>query len=114
MKIAILILMAIAILTSIGYCQNTQELIGQINKIYSADKSAGNSLIAGFSMAGFLGGILFGSIGFVAFMYGKRNSEFRPMILGILLISYPYFLKNTIALYIVGIALTVVLFVWRE
>ncbi len=114
MKNILLTVIAIISLTSIGYCQDTQELIGQVAKIYTGSEASGNNLIAGFSLGGLIGGILFGSIGFIAFMYGKKNSEFKPMITGILLMGYPYFVKNTIAMYLVGVALTVLLFVWRE
>jgi len=61
-----------------------------------------------------IGGCFFGSIGFIAFMYGKSNSEFRPIVMGILLMAYPYFLRGTVVLYLVGIALTAGLYFWRE
>lgn len=114
MKIVLIIAVVLIIFASFGYCQNTQELLGQVAEIYSQSETTGNGLIMGFSMWGLIGGIFFGSIGFVAFVYGKKNSEFRPMILGLILMSYPYFIKSTIALYLVGITLTFILFVWRE
>ena len=61
-----------------------------------------------------IGGFLFGAIGFVAFVYGKRQASARPMVIGALLISYPYFVSNTIALYVVGIILTASLFIFRD
>ena len=97
-----------------GYCQDTAELIGQVAKVYTGNESSGNGLIGGFSLAGLIGGFLFGGVGFIAFMYGKRNAEFRPMIIGILLMGYPYLVRNTIALYLVGFALTAALYFLRE
>ncbi|RLB50852.1 MAG: amino acid transport protein [Deltaproteobacteria bacterium] len=37
---------------------------------------------------------LFGSIGFVGFVYGKRQSRAVHMIAGGLLMAYPYFVPN--------------------
>jgi hypothetical protein len=68
-----------------------------------------NNLIGGFSMWGLVGTTIFGGIGFIAFVYGKKNSEWKPMVIGILLCVYPYFFKSTLSLYLVGLALTVAL-----
>ena len=64
--------------------------------------------------ANLIGGFLFGSIGFVAFVYGKRQASVKPMVIGALLIGYPYFISNTIALYAIGIILTVSLFIIKD
>lgn len=108
MKNILLAIIVIILLASVGYCQDTKNVIEEVTE------GLGGNLIAGFSLAGLIGGILFGSIGFIAFMYGKKNAEFKPMLIGVLLMLYPYFVKNTIAMYLAGIALTVVLFIWRE
>ncbi len=60
------------------------------------------------------GGIIFGGIGFAAFIYGKKQASAKPMILGITLMAYPYFIRNTMAMYAVGILLTVALFIFRD
>ena len=109
-----LAIIVIILLTSLGYCQDAQNIMGEVTKLYNGSESPVNNLIAGFSLAGLIGGILFGGVGFVAFIYGKKNAEFKPMIIGGLLMGYPYFVKNTIAMYLAGIALTAVLFVWRD
>ena len=57
---------------------------------------------------------IFGAIGFVAFIYGKKNKFFRPMIIGIALMAYPYFISGTFFIYLVGITLTAALYFWRE
>ena len=57
-----------------------------------------------------LAGLLFGSIGFVGFIYGKRTSRLKPMIIGLLLMAYPYFVENTLALCGIGLAGTAALF----
>ena len=46
------------------------------------------------SAANLIGGFVFGSIGFVAFIYGKRMNLWRPMLLGIAFMVYPYFISN--------------------
>ena len=57
------------------------------------------------------GGFLFGSIGFVAFVYGKKQASYKPLVIGILLMAYPYFVSNTILLYGIGILLTALLLI---
>ena len=42
-----------------------------------------------FGSAVFIGGFLFSSIGFVAFVYGKRMHIWRPMFIGLALMAYP-------------------------
>ena len=58
--------------------------------------------------------ILFGSIGMGAFVYGKSTSAFKPIIIGILLMVYPYFVEGTTLMYGVGAVLCVALFLMRE
>lgn len=59
-------------------------------------------------------GVLFGGIGFVAFVYGKKRASFKPMVIGVLLMGYPYFISNAVALYLIGIILTAALFIFRD
>ena len=114
-KYILLVLSVLALWVSQGHCQDASQLLGQVAKISpGGNEASGNDLIAGFSFGGLFGGILFGGIGFVAFVYGKKSAEFKPIILGILLMGYPYFVRDTIALYLVGVVLTVALFIWRE
>lgn len=54
--------------------------------------------------------ILFGAIGFFGLVYGKKNRLWWTMIIGFALIAYPYFLSGALAIYLVGIALTVALY----
>jgi hypothetical protein len=67
-----------------------------------------------FSAANLLAGLLFGSIGFVGFAYGRRMSRWKPMLLGLGLMTYPYFVENTIALFGLGLAGTAVFFLLGE
>jgi hypothetical protein len=67
-----------------------------------------------FSGANLIGGLIFGSIGFVAFIYGKRLHVWKPMFLGLALMVYPYFIENDIALFAIGAVGTAALFLFRD
>ncbi len=67
-----------------------------------------------FSGANLLAGLLFGSIGFVAFVYGKKQGRWSTMGIGGLLTLYPFVVTNTVATWIVGAALTAALFVFKD
>ena len=58
-------------------------------------------------------GVLFGAIGCGAFVYGKRRASAAHMILGALLIGYPYFVSGALALWGIGLALTLALLIFR-
>jgi len=50
--------------------------------------------------------ILFSLVGFAAFRYGKVNGEVRPMLLGVALMVYGYFVSNAWLSLLVGSVLT--------
>lgn len=58
--------------------------------------------------------ILFGLIGAVAFGYGKRNANWRSMLIGGSLIVFPYFVAQTWLAYVIGGALCAALFLFRD
>lgn len=61
------------------------------------------------------GALLFGSVGLTAFLIGKKRARFKMMIIGIILMGYPYLMyDSTVALYIVGALLTASLFVFKD
>ena len=67
-----------------------------------------------FSTASLLGSILFGTIGMAAFVYGKKQGAAGPMVLGLALMGYPYFVTQTWLLYALGMLLTGLLFRFRD
>jgi len=67
-----------------------------------------------FSAANLIGGFVFGSIGFVAFVYGKRMNLWKPMLLGIALMVYPYFISDDKIMIVIGIFGSAALFFVRE
>ncbi len=66
------------------------------------------------SFANLMAGLIFGSIGFVAFIYGKRMNVWKPMFLGLALMVFPYFIGNTTWLFATGIFGTALLFLLRN
>jgi hypothetical protein len=89
-----------------------QQLIS--NATDAANGGSVGGLLSGFSFAWLFAGFLFGMVGLAAFGYGKKNAKYKPIVIGIILMVYPYFIKNTIILYLVGIVLTMLLFVLRD
>jgi hypothetical protein len=51
--------------------------------------------------------ILFGSIGMGYFVYGKKQQAAIPLITGIVLCIFPYFVSNVYIMVLVGIVLTI-------
>ena len=66
------------------------------------------------SPAALVGSLLFGAAGFVAFVYGRKMVLYKPMLIGIALMAYPYFVPETWLLYAVGCALCLALYVFRD
>jgi len=72
------------------------------------------SAVLNLSAANLIGGFVFGSIGFVAFIYGKRMNLWKPMFLGIGLMVYPYFISNDAVMFVIGIFGSAALFFLRD
>jgi len=53
-------------------------------------------------------GVLFGSVGLGYFLYGKKQRAVVPLVCGIALMAFPYFISNTVVLVAVGIALAAI------
>jgi hypothetical protein len=49
-----------------------------------------------------LWGVLFSSIGIGYFIYGRRQGKTIPLLSGVALMVYPYFMPNVAALIIIG------------
>ncbi|OGX24734.1 MAG: hypothetical protein A2787_01900 [Omnitrophica WOR_2 bacterium RIFCSPHIGHO2_01_FULL_48_9] len=67
-----------------------------------------------WSWANVIGNVLFSGIGFVAFWYGRKMKSLRSVILGLVLMIFPYFVSQTLTLYVIGAILCAVLYFWRE
>ena len=55
-------------------------------------------------------GLIAGVFGMAYFVYGKRQTKFAPMICGVLLCVYPYFIDSLVWLCVIGAVLLVVPF----
>ncbi|MEA2326178.1 MAG: hypothetical protein QOE68_1137 [Thermoanaerobaculia bacterium] len=53
-------------------------------------------------------GLLFGSIGMVYMIYGKRQSSVMHIVVGAILIIYPYLFSNALLVFITGAILTAI------
>jgi hypothetical protein len=53
-------------------------------------------------------GLLFGSIGAIYYLYGKRIHEPLFLIVGFALVIYPYFFENVVLVLVIGAALAAI------
>lgn len=88
------------------------QTLNAVLKSYGVSDLAGGG--GGINWGYWIANILFGIIGWYAFLHGKREKSIRPMVIGIVLMVYPYFVTNTYLTFIIGIALTAALYFWRE
>ncbi len=58
--------------------------------------------------------LLFSSIGFAFFLYGRKQRAVVPLVCGIALMIYPYFIPNVYALVAIGIALAAIPYFLRR
>ena len=55
-----------------------------------------------------LWGLLFSSIGLGFFLYGKKQRCVVPLVCGLALMIYPYFIPNVAALVAIGVVLAAI------
>lgn len=67
--------------------------------------SLNNSLNLSFDMWSILAGILFGAVGLYVFRHGRRESDIRNVVFGLLLMIYPYFVDGAKLTWAIGMAL---------
>ena len=51
---------------------------------------------------------MFGSVGFGFFLYGRKQKAVVPLICGLALMVFPYFISNVVLLVVIGVALIAV------
>jgi MFS family permease len=66
--------------------------------------------IEGLSLTAILIAVGFSVVGWIAFRRGRKDSEPRPIFLGIALMAYGYFVSNAWVSFGVGAILTLLLF----
>jgi hypothetical protein len=60
-----------------------------------------------------LWGMLFGAIGVGFFIYGKRQARIMPLMCGIALMVFPWFVSGALPTFVIGLALVAIPFVLR-
>jgi len=65
-------------------------------------------LLGKLDTSSLLWGLLFGSIGLGFVIYGRKQRAVVPLLCGLALMIFPYFLSNTIALITVGMVLVAI------
>lgn len=85
-----------------------------IQALQAATASMGSMGLELPSMAYIVGAILFSSVGYVAWSYGRKRQLTRVKWLGVALMLYSYVAFETWILYAIGLALCVALYVWRH
>lgn len=61
-----------------------------------------------------LWGLLFSSVGLGFFLYGKKQRVPVPLVCGIALMIYPYFVSNLYLLVAIGISLAAIPYFFRQ
>ncbi len=59
-------------------------------------------------------GVIFSSIGLGLFLYGRKQHATVPLICGLVLMIYPYFIPNTLLLVAIGVVLTAIPYFLRS
>jgi hypothetical protein len=65
------------------------------------------------STSSLLWGVLFGSIGLGFVIYGRKQRAVVPLICGLALMIFPYFVSNAILLVAIGVALVAIPYFFR-
>ena len=71
-------------------------------------------MMPSLSATSLFAGLLFSSIGFFGFAYGKKMGLWKPIFIGIALMAYPYFIESTIAVFLLGFVGSLALFLFRH
>ena len=61
-----------------------------------------------------LWGVLFSSVGVGYFIYGKKQSSLIPLVCGIALMGYVYFISNVYLLVSVGVVIAAIPYFLRD
>ncbi len=61
-----------------------------------------------------LWGLLYGSIGLGFFIYGRNQKAAVPLVCGIALMVFPYFVSNVVLLVLIGAALIAIPYFLRD
>ena len=98
-----LLLAAGLLLAAAGAAAGAPSVVSQIEKMQAmpVDDPAEDR-----TMNSYLVGFLFNTFGFSFFIYGRKQGRYIIFICGLLLMGYPYLVANTLAIALIGVALT--------
>ncbi|MCE5300581.1 MAG: hypothetical protein LLG37_06890 [Spirochaetia bacterium] len=121
MKKVFLFFVFVLVLCPAGYCDEAEDLAAQIQAITNpttatasaAVPSAASGLTGGFSIAALFGGLLFGTLGIYVFGRGKKRQNAWLMVTGVLMIVFPYFIREAFIIFLIG-ALLCGVFYWKR
>ena len=65
------------------------------------------------STSSLLWGVLFGSIGLGFAVYGRKQRAVVPLLCGLALMGFPYFVSNTILMVVIGVGLMAIPYFFR-
>lgn len=68
----------------------------------------------GINTANIIANLIFGTVGFVLLMYGWKNKEPKPLVFGLVISIFPFFITNAILIYVIGIGLIAWAYFWRD
>jgi len=85
-----------------------------LNAVMSSYGVSGLFGPGGFNWWNLLAGTIFGIVGWYAFWHGKKEKSWRPMVIGIILMSYTFFVGSTLWVTVIGVVLTAALYFWRD
>jgi hypothetical protein len=72
------------------------------------------AMMAGYSIWSMVWATLFGGVGVFAFIYGKKKSNAPYIIIGILLCIYPFIIKDSMQMLIIGAVISAGLYLFRR
>jgi hypothetical protein len=67
-----------------------------------------------WSLSSILAGLLVSTLGFSIFLYGKNVQRFWPLVVGLAMMTYPWFIYSALWLWVITAILCVVLYLARE
>jgi hypothetical protein len=66
------------------------------------------------SASSFFWGFIFGTIGMGFFIYGKKQQKLTPLLVGIGLMVFPYFITDPLSIVLIGGVLMAVPYFYRD
>jgi len=96
----------LALLPSDGTSMDPQGVFTQVTD--------GGGSFFNFNAYNLLAGLVFGTLGWGAWSYGKKLELWQPRAIGVTMMVYPYLIYNAWLLWIVGVGLLVLLWFYHS